>query len=92
MQYKITPTDVLWSLKDGLTIRLWKEDGIRRPKLLTRVPNPVPFCLIWGNDELRVGEKERFISSKILKYIKFWKLGMSKDDSYFRVMGLFVKY
>jgi hypothetical protein len=33
--------------------------------------NPIPFCPIWGNDELRVGEKERFISSEILKYIEF---------------------
>jgi hypothetical protein len=24
MQYKISPVDVLWSPKDGLTIRLWK--------------------------------------------------------------------
>jgi hypothetical protein len=50
---------------------LWKEDGTRQPKLLVGVSNPIPFCLIWGNDELRVGEKERFISSEILKYIEF---------------------
>ncbi len=56
------------------------------------VLNFVPFHPIWGNDELKVGEKERFINSKILKYIKFWKLGMSKDDSYFKVMGSYVKY
>jgi hypothetical protein len=39
-----------------------------------------------------VGEKEGFISSKILKYIEFQKLGMSKDDLYSRVMGPYVKY
>jgi hypothetical protein len=50
------------------------------------------FCSIWGIDELRVGEKERFISRGILKYVEFWKLGMSKDDSYARVMGLSMKY
>jgi len=44
---------------------LWKQDGIGWPKLLARVPNPIPFPLIWGNDELKVGEKERFISSGI---------------------------
>jgi hypothetical protein len=54
--------------------------------------NPIPFCLIWGNDELRAGEKERFISSGISKYIEFWKLGMLKDDLYSRVMGPYVKY
>jgi hypothetical protein len=47
-----------------------------------RVLNLVPSHPIWGNDELRVGEKERFIGSRILKYIQFWKLGMLKDNSY----------
>jgi hypothetical protein len=28
MQHKVFDIDVLWSLKDGLAIRLWKEDGI----------------------------------------------------------------
>jgi hypothetical protein len=56
------------------------------------VLNLVPFRLIWGNDELKVGEKERFINSKMLKYIKFWKLGMLKDDMYLKVMGSYVKY
>jgi hypothetical protein len=39
------------------------------------VLNLVPSHPIWGNDELRVGEKERFISSRILKYIEFGSLG-----------------
>jgi hypothetical protein len=71
MQYKISPTNALWSPKDDPTIQLWKEDGTGRPKLLVGVLNLVPFCLIWGNDELKVGEKEGFINSKISKYIKF---------------------
>jgi hypothetical protein len=71
MQYKVYPIDALWSPKNGWTIRLWKKDGNGRPKLLMGVSNLVPFCLIWGNDELRVGEKERFISNKISKYIEF---------------------
>jgi hypothetical protein len=50
---------------------LWKEDGTRWPKLLVGVSNLIPFCPIWGNDELRAGEKERFISSEISKYIEF---------------------
>jgi len=60
---------------------LWKEDGTRWLKLLVGVLNLVPFCPIWGNDELRACEKERFISN-----------GMSKDDLYSKVMGLYVKY
>jgi hypothetical protein len=51
----------------------------------------VPFRPILGIDELRVGEKKRFIN-RILKYIEFWKLGMLKDDSYFKVMGPYGKY
>ncbi len=56
------------------------------------VPNPFSFRMIWGNDELRACEKENFISSGILKCIEFWKLEMLKDNSYFRVMGFYVKY
>jgi len=41
---------------------------------------------------LKGSEKERFISSEILKYIEFWKLEMPKDDSYSKVMGPYVKY
>jgi hypothetical protein len=55
------------------------------------VSNPIPFYLIWGSDELKASEKERFISSGILKYIEFWKLGMSKENSYSKVMGPHVK-
>jgi hypothetical protein len=40
------------------------------------VSNLVPFCLIWGNDELRACEKEMFINRGISKYIEFWKLQM----------------
>jgi len=57
--------------KDGPTIRLWKEDGTRWPKLLVGVSNLIPFCPMWGNDELKASEKERFISSEISKYIEF---------------------
>jgi hypothetical protein len=59
---------------------------------LVGVSNPIPFCSICGIDELRACEKERFISSGISKYVEFWKLGMSKDDSYARIMGPYVKY
>ncbi len=58
MQYKVFPTDALWSPKDGPTIWLWKEDGIGWPKLLVGVLNLILFCLIWGNDGLRASEKK----------------------------------
>ncbi len=92
MQYKVFPTHVLWSPEDGMGIQLWKEDGIGQPKLPMGVLNPFPFRLIRGNDELKACKKENFISSGILKYIEFWKLGMSKDNSYSRVMGFYVIY
>jgi hypothetical protein len=57
-----------------MTIRLWKEDGNGRPKLLMGVSNLVPFCLIWGNDELRACEKEMFITRGISKCIEFGSL------------------
>jgi hypothetical protein len=50
---------------------LWKKDGTRWAKLLAKVLNLVPFCPIWGNDELGVGEEEKFICSRISKYIEF---------------------
>ncbi len=71
MQYKISPIDALWSPKDGSTIQLWKEDGTGCPKLSTGVPNLVLICMIWGNDELKASEKERFINNGISKYIEF---------------------
>ncbi len=49
MPYKVSPIDALCSLKNGMTIQLWKEDGIGQPKLLARVLNPIPFRSIWGN-------------------------------------------
>ncbi len=60
--------------------------------MLAKVPNFIPFYMIWGIDELKASEKERFISNKISKYTEFWKLGMLKDNLYFRIMGLYVKY
>jgi len=43
----------------------------KRGKPTVRVLNLVPFYMIWGIDELRVGEKERFISNMILEYLEF---------------------
>jgi hypothetical protein len=92
MQYKISLTNVLWSLKDGPTIQLWKVDVTRQLQLSVWVSNPIPFRLIWGVDELKAGEKERFIDNEILKYVEFWKLRMLKDDLHVKVMDLYMKY
>ncbi len=92
MQYKISLTNVLWSPKDGPTIWLWKKDVGWAKLPWQGFRYLVPFRPIWGIDELRVGERERFISSRISKYVEFWKLGMSKDDLYVKVKGPYVKY
>ncbi len=77
--------------EDGVASSRGKTGGAR-PKLPMGVSNFVPIRSIWGNDEMKTSEKEWFISTRISKYIEFWKLGMSKDDSYSKVMGPYVKY
>jgi hypothetical protein len=57
-----------------------------------KVPKLVPFRLIWGNDALRSIEKDKFTNSGILKYVEFWKLGMSINDIYIQKMGIHVRY
>jgi hypothetical protein len=54
MQYKVSPTDLMWSSIDGLPIRLWKTNLDGSPKLPTKVPNPVLYHPIWGNDALKL--------------------------------------
>jgi hypothetical protein len=92
MQYKAFLTNVLQSFKDGPTIQLWKDDVAGQLELSVGVSNLIPFCFIWGVDEFKVGEKERFIDNGILKYVEIWKLGMLKDDSHVKVMDLYVNY
>jgi len=48
MQHKVYPTDVLWSIKDGLPIWLWKEDVVGWSKLSMKVLNPIPFHSLGG--------------------------------------------
>jgi hypothetical protein len=48
MQYKISPTNHVWSLIDGPLIRLWETNPNGSPKLPTRVPSPILYCAIWG--------------------------------------------
>jgi hypothetical protein len=65
MQYKVSPTNSIWSPKDGPIIQLWKSDDQSRPKLPSGIPNPIPFDHIWVNDASKSIEKEKSINNGI---------------------------
>ncbi len=46
VQYKISPTNPVWSPKDALPIRLWKVNPDGSPKLPMGMPSPIPYCSI----------------------------------------------
>jgi hypothetical protein len=48
MQYKVSPTDPMWSPIDWPLIRLWKANLDGSPKLPTRVPSHVLYHPIWA--------------------------------------------
>jgi hypothetical protein len=73
-------------------IRLWKSHDEGQPKLPNGVSKPIPFCPIWGNDVTKAMEKENFITARILKYLEFWNLNMSKDPKYVDMMKPYNDY
>jgi hypothetical protein len=62
------------------------------PKLPQRLPNPIPFCPIWGNDATKSIEKENFINGGLSKYVEFWRMGMCKYKTYARKLGPYMDY
>jgi len=48
------------------------------PKLPIGVPNPIPYCPIWGHDALRSMEKEKFINVRLFKYVESGKKALNK--------------
>ncbi len=48
MQYKVSPTNAMWSLKDGATIGLWKFDDKGCLKLLSGVLKVIQFHPVLG--------------------------------------------
>jgi len=71
IQYKISPTDSVWSFTEGTPIQLWKTNVDCFLKLPIRVPNLIPCCPIWGHDAMRLVEREKFISVRLSKYMEF---------------------
>ncbi len=78
MQYKVSPTYLMWSPIDGLSIKLWKANPNSSPKLFIRVPSHVLYHPIWGNDALRSMERVFLINFGLSKYVDFWKVDMCK--------------
>jgi hypothetical protein len=92
MQYKVSPTDPMWSPIDGPLINLWKVNPNSSPNLPTRVPSLVLYCPIWGNDASRSVEREKFISFGLSKYVDFWKVGIAQSSTYEMKMKPYVEY
>jgi hypothetical protein len=76
MQYKVSPTDLVWSPIDGPPIRLWKTNLDSSPNLPIRVPSPILYHPIWGTNALRLVEEFFLISSRPSKYVDLWKVGI----------------
>jgi hypothetical protein len=76
MQYKVSPTDSVWSPINGSLIKLWKVNSNGLPKLPTKVPSPIPYHLIWDNDAFKSMKREKFINVGLFKYVEFQKQGI----------------
>jgi hypothetical protein len=92
IQYKVSLIDHVWSPIDGPPIKLWKPNPDGSPKLRTMVPSPILYHPIWGNDALRLVEREKFISSRLSKYVDFWKVGIAQSSTYEMKMKPYVEY
>jgi hypothetical protein len=71
MQYKVSPTNSVWSLMDGPPTKLWKTNPNGSPKLPIGIPSLILYRIIWGHDALRSMERENVISVRLPKYVKF---------------------
>jgi hypothetical protein len=58
MQYKVSPINPIWSSINGPLIRLWKVNLDGSPKLPIKIPSPILYHPIWGNDALRLMGKK----------------------------------
>ncbi len=66
----VSPIDSIWSPTNKPPIKLWKVNPNGSPKLPTKVPNPIPYCPIWGHDALRSMERENFINFELSKDVE----------------------
>jgi hypothetical protein len=62
------------------------------PKLPTKVPSPILYHPIQGKDASRLMERKKFISSRLSKYVDFWKMGIVQGSTYEIEMKPYVEY
>jgi hypothetical protein len=92
MPYTISPNYLMWSLKNGPTIWLWKFDDQGCFKLLDGVSKPIWFHPIRGNDVSKLIEEKEFINSGILEYLEFWKLNIIIYEVYPKAIRFYIEY
>jgi hypothetical protein len=73
-------------------IKLWKANLGGSPKLPIGIPSLVLYHRIWGDDALRLVEREKFISLGLFKYVDFWKVGIVESSTYEMKMEPYVEY
>ena len=79
MRFKELAIHSHWLPRDKPGIRLWKEDADGKPMIPSRVPNPVPFRRLWGDEvPSSIGnlDKAREKASKALEKRSFIKSGI----------------
>jgi len=76
----------------GVSIQLWKVNADGSPKLPIEVPNPVPYCPIWGQNAMRSMEKDKFINAGLSKHVEFWKQGIEQSATSVIKMSPYVDY
>jgi hypothetical protein len=64
-------TNNIWSPIEAPPIQLWKANVDGSPKLPIIVPHLVPYHPIWGQDVMRLVEREKFINAQLSKYVEF---------------------
>jgi hypothetical protein len=81
-------------------IKLWKTNPNGSPKLFTIILSPVLYHPIWGNDALKLVEREKIIISRLSKYLDIWKVGklckfhiQNEDETVCGILGrYFVRF
>ncbi len=92
MLYKMFWIDSIWSPKNGPTIWLWKSNSQGH---LNGIAKLVFFHPIWGDDDSKSIEKDKFINNGISKYLEFWNFDRwnvwKSDEAIYWILGSYFK-